>query len=465
MRPSARSATRPASGGQAEAVGLHGEALGRAARDRPSPTISSIGVRPGVGDPPAPPGRRRHELGGDHPFDEVVDVGHRAALAAVPDHREAARADHAEERRLAGRLERPVEPRRADDDGVEAPLDRVEHGAARPASSSGRSRSTGGRARRCGTCRPGGGWCRRGCWRRRGPRGARRAPSAAATTLAVPRALISSKSSRPLGVDDARGVDDVDRAGEAGEQRVEPVGSADVAETASTRRRPAKASGPRGRGTRARTSRSGVRAAVADQVVDQRPAQPAAGARHHREVGRVDAIRPRDGSRAGSAGGPDRVRPVGGHRHRLTVSTKRRALRMANAITDACGLTPGASGSSDASLTRTLLGPVHPAEAVGGRASSSSPHRHRRAQVHRHHARPARRRRCACSAARSRRPPHDRRAAERGVDLVGAGLEHQQGQAGQAPAEQRPCRGGSAGRSRADRAGRAAPAPGPGPRS
>ena len=104
---------------------------------------------------------------------------------------------------------------------------------------------------------------------------------------------------RPLGVDHARGVDDVDRAGEAGEERVQPVGSADVADDRLD-------AGEAGEGHQvlgvadegANGPWSGVRAAVADEVVDQRPAQPAAGSRHDREVGRIDPVRP-DGAGVG----------------------------------------------------------------------------------------------------------------------------------------------------------------------
>ena len=45
------------------------------------------------------------------------------------------------------------------------------------------------------------------------------------------------------------------------------------------------------------------------------------------------------------------------HDYPARSSAKRRAFRMAMAITEACGLTPGASGSNAASLTHTLLAP------------------------------------------------------------------------------------------------------------
>jgi hypothetical protein len=60
--------------------------------------------------------------------DQVVDVDHGTALLALADDRELAVAHHAEERRLPRRLERPVEPRRPHDGGVEAGGDRFVHG-------------------------------------------------------------------------------------------------------------------------------------------------------------------------------------------------------------------------------------------------------------------------------------------------------------------------------------------------
>ena len=117
-------------------------------------------------------------------------------------------------------------------------------------------------------------------------------PSAAAMTLAVPRALISSKSSVRSGWMTPAVWTTSTRAGEAGEERVQPVGPADVAEDRLD-------AGEAGEGHQvlgvadegADRPWSGVRAAVADEVVDQRPAQPAAGSRHDREVGWVDPIR------------------------------------------------------------------------------------------------------------------------------------------------------------------------------
>src|SRR5262245_45762717 len=68
----------------------------------------------------------------------------------------------------------------------------------------------------------------------------------------------------------------------------------------------------------ARATGAGVRAG-AEQVVEEGPAEPPGGAGDDRDVGWVD----------------------GGHQWaRLVVSTKCRALRIANAITDPCGLTP-----------------------------------------------------------------------------------------------------------------------------
>ena len=71
--------------------------------------------------------------------------------------------------------------------------------------------------------------------------------------------------------------------------------------------------------------------AFVEQGVDERGAEPTAGAGHDGRVGRR--------SHGASIG------------HRSTSSTKRRAFRSATAITEACGFTPGASGSNDASLT------------------------------------------------------------------------------------------------------------------
>ena len=85
-------------------------------------------------------------------------------------------------------------------------------------------------ARRCGTCRCGGRWCRTGCSTTRGRRGGRRRPRAAATTLAVPRALTSSKSSTRAGWMTPAVWTTSTVPVEAGEQRGEPVGPADVAD-------------------------------------------------------------------------------------------------------------------------------------------------------------------------------------------------------------------------------------------
>ena len=63
--------------------------------------------------------RRSTRLGEQHALHEVAGVHHRPALRARADEREAAPPDGGEELRLALGLERPVEPRRAHDDGRE----------------------------------------------------------------------------------------------------------------------------------------------------------------------------------------------------------------------------------------------------------------------------------------------------------------------------------------------------------
>ena len=106
---------------------LHAESLvGQRSTDRGDDLVDR--VRPRVGHPVALPLRCRGQLGGDHTVDEVVDVHHRSALLTIADDGEPAGANEAEERRLARRLERPVEPRRAHDRRVEPAVDRVEHG-------------------------------------------------------------------------------------------------------------------------------------------------------------------------------------------------------------------------------------------------------------------------------------------------------------------------------------------------
>ena len=112
-------------------------------------------------------------------------------------------------------------------------------------------------------------------------------------------------------------------------------------------------------------------------------------------------------------------------------------------MTVACGLTPGASGSSEASLTHTLVVPTGPGRTVGRGRRRDRPI----GTVEQ---------RCtvitlarlaenvACIVARSDRRRTTRCAAERRVDLGGAGLEHEQRQAGEAAAEQRPVATGQA---------------------
>ena len=109
-------------------------------------------------------------------------------------------------------------------------------------------------------------------------------------------------------MDDARGVHDVDRAGEAGEERVQPVGSADVAEDgldAGQAGEDHQVVGVADEGPH--RSRPGVRSAVADEVVDQCSAQPSAGSGHDREVGWVDPVRLCDGAGVGVGRGFDTV--------------------------------------------------------------------------------------------------------------------------------------------------------------
>ena len=60
------------------------------------------------------------------------------------------------------------------------------------------------------------------------------------------------------------------------------------------------------------------------------------------------------------------------------------ALRAAIAMIAACGFTPGASGSSDASLTRRLRVAPDAAEAVGAGRGAVLAHAHRRREVHGH---------------------------------------------------------------------------------
>ena len=135
---------------------------------------------------------------------------------------------------------------------------------------------------------------------------------------------------RAAGVDHAGRVDDVDRPGEPGEEvgdtrRPTDVADDDVEPGRRRQRGPVGVVGHEG------TDAAGAGVgAVTEQVVEEGPAEPAGGAGDDRDVRWLD------------------------ERHqwaRLVVSTKRRALRMANAMTEPCGLTPGASGSSEASLT------------------------------------------------------------------------------------------------------------------
>ncbi len=121
--------------------------------------------------------------------------------------------------------------------------------------------------------------------------------------------------------------------------------------------------------------------------------------------------------------------------HPALSSTNRRALRMATAITDACGLTPGGVRQQRGVVDVDVPGAVHPSEAVGGASAEILAHRCGRTEMHRHDARIVRRerRRHGCEVT-SR--ADDRGASERRVDLERVGLEHQQCEAGQPTSEQ-----------------------------
>ncbi len=196
---SARSASRPATAGRRSRFGRDRRSP-RRRRARPTvATISSTSYGRASAIHQPRPGAVGGQLGAHDALDEVVDVDHRAALAAVADHREPAGAHQPEERRLAGRLERTVEPRRPHDHGVEAAAPRRRRRAARPASSTARSRSRGRTARRCGTCRCGEALAPNGLFEETWTTRRTPAARAAAMTLAVPRALTSSKSSTRAG--------------------------------------------------------------------------------------------------------------------------------------------------------------------------------------------------------------------------------------------------------------------------
>ncbi len=117
-------------------------------------------------------------------------------------------------------------------------------------------------------------------------------------------------------VDHAGGVHDVDRSRGSGEQRGEAVGPADVAD----HRLDAVDAG-QGRRMVARRDQRPHRSGAAEpalrpgEVVEEGAAEPAGGAGHDGDIGRVEE-------------GHDQLA-------RLVVSTKRRALRMATAITEA----------------------------------------------------------------------------------------------------------------------------------
>ena len=238
----------PAIAGRRVRLGATSKPSSRSAR----PTVSTISVtaygRASAIHQPRP-GGRRHQLGAQHAVDEVVDVHHRAHLVAVADHREPAGAHQLEERRLARRLERSVEPRRSHDHGVEPGLDGVEHGQLGLPSSTARSRSTGGTARRCGSGRRGAGWCRTGCSTTRARTGARqRAGRRARASLPVP-ATLTVRTRRP-GADGSRlpcGSRRLDpsspansgverrRIGDVADDRLDAVGRASRSRSASTR--------------------------------------------------------------------------------------------------------------------------------------------------------------------------------------------------------------------------------------
>ena len=195
-------------------------------------------------------------------------------------------------------------------------------------------------------------------------------------------------------------------------------------------------------------ARAGVRSVGAAEVVDEGPAEPAAGAGDDRDV------------RADRATGSGRAISCA----RLVPSTKWRALRMATAITDAWGLTPGASGQQRGVVDVHVGRAPHEPEAVGGRRGD--PRRAAPSSTGGPSSRwPGRRANVACIVARSARRAHDRRAPVGRVDLGGAGLQHQQGQAGQAlrPSSGLVAAGQAVGHER-DRAGRARRAPRPDPR-
>jgi hypothetical protein len=117
------------------------------------------------------------------------------------------------------------------------------------------------------------------------------------------------------------------------------------------------------------------------------------------------------------------------------VSTKWRALRIANAITVACGLTPGARRQQRRVVDEDRCAAVHLAERVGAAAAAVLADRHGGAEVHGHHARLGGGER-SCMVARSAAVAHHRRAAERRVHLGRTRLEHQQREPGEAAAQQ-----------------------------
>ena len=264
-------------------------------------------------------------------------------------------------------------------------------------------------------------------------------------TLAVPRALTSSKSSTRAGW-------------------ITPA--VWTTSTVPSRPRRTARSARRAGGRRRRTARRRRSAGQGGRIVGRRDERPHRSGAAVRPVGRVrwsTSARPSQPAAPVTIGDVGRVEEGHGHQPaRLVVSTKWRALRMATAITEACGLTPGASGSSEASLTRTLVGAAHEAVAVGGgaadprRAAPSStggrssrwPGRPRTwpasSPGRRGGARPARRGRTG-----RRRSPRPRASA---------------GPGGPDPGRAGHGRAGSGGTSRPGRAGRARRAPRRGPR-
>ena len=200
---------------------------------------------------------------------------------------------------------------------------------------------------------------RRSGWRRtassttRARTGAAPARRARSRTSWVPPTLTSNRSRTAPRVDQAGGVE----------------------HGAPRRRRRRAGRARRGRGRRRRRPRRCGRPARA-------AAASAASWTRHRTRARspgegADEVLPEPPGGAGDDDvvGRGRVAREGGDGgvHRSSARSAS-ALRAAIVMIAACGFTPGASGSSEASLTRRFARAVHPAEAVGARGRRVGPH-------------------------------------------------------------------------------------------